>query len=357
MRRFHFYTLLLWLFAVNPCFAAKTKGIFYPANDSNIQYFGRVDFSNPLKPKFWASGVYVKIKFSGSFCELQINDEMIYGSVNNYLEVQVDQQLPYRTQTTGKDNKIVLAKNLPDGEHTIVVCKNTEAENGYLELVGFVCEKLLAPPAKQKRRLEFIGDSITCGAASDESEIPCDKGKWHDQHNAYLAYGPTTARALAAQWQLSSVSGIGLMHSCCEKTILMPQVFDKINMAKDSLLWEFNRYQPDLVSVCLGQNDGIQDSVKFTAAYVKFVKTLRGHYPMAKIVLLSSPMASPGLNKTLQKYISAVIAYLSTQGEENTGYYFFSKSYNDGCGGHPSVNNHQAIAAELTAYLKKTMKW
>lgn len=351
-----FYVLL---FAFNTSFALKNKATFYPADDSKIQYIGRIDFSNPLKPKMWASGAYVVIKFSGSFCELNINDEVIYGNVHNYIEIKIDDQPAYRIQLKNKENKVSLGKNLSRGEHTVVICKNTEFENGYIEIVGFSCENLLIPPAKQKRKMEFIGDSITCGFGSDESEIKCgDKGsQWYDQHNAYFAYGPTTARSLNAQYHLSAVSGIGLMHSCCDKKILMPQVFDKINMAKNELKWDFNRYQPDVVTVCLGQNDGIQDSIAFCSAYVKFAQTLRSYYPKAKLVFLSSPMASETLKTVLVKYISSVGKTLAAQGEKNIGAYFFTKPSTKGCGSHPSLAEQKEIASELTAYLKKEMNW
>lgn len=336
---------------------AVTQGNFFSADHKYIQYTGRGDFSNPAKPKFWASGAYVKVKFSGTSCTLQINDEMIWGKVLNYLEIKVDNQPAYRIQLKGKSNEIVLAKNLTNGEHEVTICKNSEAENGYIEIVGFTCDKLLPLPAKEKRKIEFIGDSITCGAGSDESEIPCDKGEWHDQHNAWFAYGPTTARSLNAQWHLSSVSGIGLMHSCCDKKIVMPQVFDKVSLARDTIKWDFSRYQPDVVTVCLGQNDGIQDSTLFCGAYVKFAQTLRAYYPKARIVLLTSPMAHKELKEVLVKYISAVKAALQKKGDRNVGTYVFSKQSNKGCGGHPSLTEHKEIANELTAYLKKTMKW
>lgn len=354
----HYFTIFL-LFALSFCYALKNKATFYSADDSKIQYIGRVDFSNPLKPKMWASGAYVVIKFSGTFCELNVNDEVIYGSVHNYLEIKIDDQPAYRIQLKNKENKITLAKNLSKGEHTVVICKNTEFENGYIEIVGVSCEKLLTPPTKQKRKMEFIGDSITCGFGSDESEIKCGfKGaQWYDQHNAYLAYGPTTARSLNAQYHLSSVSGIGLIHSCCDKKILMPQVFDKINMAKNELKWDFNQYQPDVVTVCLGQNDGVQDSAQFCSAYVKFANTLRGYYPKAKLVFLTSPMADKVLKTALMKYISAVKAALNAQGDKNIGSYFFTKQSTKGCGSHPSLAEQKEIASELTAYLKKEMKW
>ncbi|MFI5450866.1 SGNH/GDSL hydrolase family protein [Pedobacter sp. UC225_61] len=338
-------------------FTVHQKEQFFSADNPYIQYTGRVDFTNPAKPKFWASGAYVQVKFNGTSCTLQINDEMIWGKILNYLEIKVDDQPAYRIQLKGKENTLVLAEKLTKGDHVITICKNSEAENGYVEIVGFTCEKLVPLPAKQKRKMEFIGDSITCGAGSDESVITCGKGEWHDQHNAWLAYGPTTARNLNAQWHLSSVSGIGLMHSCCDKKIVMPQVFDKVSMARDTIKWDFSKYQPDVVTVCLGQNDGVQDSAKFCNAYVKFAKTLRSYYPKAKLIFLTSPMANKELKTALVKYITAVKKNLYAQGEHNIGSYFFTKQANKGCGGHPSLAEHKEIADELTAYVKKTMKW
>lgn len=79
-----------------------------------------------------------------------------------------------------------------------------------------------------------------------------------------MSYGPVTARMLDAQWMLSSVSGIGLMHSCCDMDIVMPDVYDKLNMRENKYRWNFAHYQPDVVTVALGQNDGIQDSAAFS---------------------------------------------------------------------------------------------
>ncbi len=344
------------LFCTSKSSADEVFG-FYAADHQFIQYTGRIDFSTPEKPKMWASGAYMKVKFSGTFLIIKLNDEFLWGKINNYLTIKVDNQPAYRVQLKGKENQVMLAKDLPRGEHTILIAKATEFENGYIEILGVTCGKLIKPDAKPFRKIEFIGDSITCGAASDESSTKCGEGEWHDQHNAYLAYGPTTARSLKAQWHLSSVSGIGLMKSCCDKKTVMPQVFDKVNMARDTIEWDFNLYQPDLVTICLGQNDGIQDSTQFTTAYVAFAKTLRAYYPKSKLVLLTSPMASADLNIFLQKQIKAVAKNLKLNGDRNIGYYFFKKQYQKGCGSHPSIEEHKEIGAELTAYLKNTMKW
>jgi lysophospholipase L1-like esterase len=351
------FFMLVW---VNISIAQKStkppKIKFFAANHKNIQYVGRVDFTNPLTPRFWASGVYILTRFKGPTCRVILNDEVLWGNNHNYLAIVVDNQPPVRLQMKGKTDTITVARGLSAGTHTVTVCKNTESGIGYLELVGFLSESLLPPTAKPARKLEFIGNSITCGTGSDLT-IPCDKNQWYDQHNAYMAYGPQTARALNAQWHLTSVSGIGLIHSCCNMDIVMPQVFDKMNQRANTGTWDFSRYQPDAVTVCLGQNDGIQDSTAFCSAYVKFIDTIRSNYPKAHIVCLTSPMTSEELKAVQRRYLTGVVRYVTGKGEAKVHSYFFSKSWNKGCGGHPELSEHSEIANELTAFLKQTLKW
>jgi DNA-binding NarL/FixJ family response regulator len=172
-----------------------------------------------------------------------------------------------------------------------------------------------------------------------------------------MSYGPVTARALNAQWTISAYSGIGMVHSCCNLPILMPQVFDKIDMLDDSLAWDFKAYTPDVVTICLGQNDGVQDSSLFCGAYVNFIETLRKDYPKAAIVCLTSPMANDQLSAVLKNYLYGIAGYAHAHGDSNVFTYAFSSSFNNGCGGHPDMAQHQLIAKELTAFLKATMHW
>ncbi|RYY34202.1 MAG: acetyl xylan esterase [Sphingobacteriaceae bacterium] len=356
MKFYKFFTGLLSLHALLLTACAQELK-YYTADNSNINYVGRIDFTDKTKPRFWAPGVYIQARFMGKSLAVDINDEELWGKNHNYLEVAIDNQTPVRLQTTGKTNHIVLADSLSEGIHTVTICKNTETNIGYLEFIGLSCEKLLPWEEKTKHKIEFIGNSITCGASADESGIPCGKGEWQDQHNAYMAYGPTTARMLNSQWHLTSYSGIGLIHSCCGIKFTMPEIFDRLNLGQDSLKWDFNRYTPDVVTVALGQNDGIQDSATFCGAYVQFIKTLRKHYQKADIVCLSSPMADEALIKALKNYITGVEAFMKKNGEKKLHHYFFKRRYASGCDTHPNVAEHQLIAAELVAYLKKLKGW
>jgi hypothetical protein len=168
-----------------------------------------------------------------------------------------------------------------------------------------------------------------------------------------MAYGPLTARALNAQWELAAVSGIGMIHSCCGMKIVMPQVYDKINMRDDSIAYNFNDYVPDLVTICLGQNDGIQDSTAFCSAYVDFIKTVRSKYADAKILLLSSPMADAKLRTVLKNYLSSIENYFHKNGDEKIYKYFFEKQYNKGCDAHPDLKEQEEIANLLINFIQK----
>ena len=335
---------------------AKDSIRLFEADNPFYQYVGRIDFSNARQPRIWSPGVYITAKFKGTYCELLVNDQELWGKNHNYLEIVIDGKAK-RIQTTARNNQIIIAEGLANKEHTVVICKNTESNIGWIEFIGLKCEALLKLPAKPVRKIEFIGNSITCGTGSDLSAIPCGKGVWHDQHNAYMSYGPTIARALNAQWSLSAVSGVGLIHSCCDMNIVMPPVFNKTDLRGDSVLWNFANYQPDVVTVCLGQNDGIQDSLKFCAAYIQFIGTLRSHYPKAQIILLTSPMGDVQLTAVLKNYLSGIKKFIQKEGDKKVDTYFYSKRYHNGCDSHPDLTEHQLMANELGAFIKRKMKW
>lgn len=352
-----FFILFLLSSATSAKAAPPADSIhLFEADNPMFQYVGRIDFRDVKKPRFWSPGVYIRAKFKGSYCELLVNDQELWGKNHNYLEIVIDNKLS-RIQTSGKHNNIIIAQGLEDKEHTLLICKDTESNIGWLEFIGLKCATLLPLSAKRVRKIEFIGNSITCGTGSDQSVVPCGKGVWQDQHNAYLSYGPTIARNLNAQWSLGAVSGIGLIHSCCGMNIVMPRVFDKIDLRGDSVKWDFSKYQPDVVNVCLGQNDGIQDSVSFCSAYLKFINELRGHYPKAEIILLTSPMGEEQLTAVLKNYLTGIKHAMQKQGDKKVTTFFYRKRYHNGCDSHPDLEEHKQIANELGAFVKSKMKW
>jgi len=350
-------TTLFCLLAVAPL-AAQADDL-KTADNKNIQYVGRVDFSNRKLPRFWAPGVYIRAKFKGTYCDAVFNDQVLWGSSHNWIEVVVDDQAPVRIATNGPANVIPVAKDLPDGVHTVTLCKDTEAQMGYLEFVGFHCAGLVKPNRLPKHKIEFIGDSITSGYGNDPSAFPCGQGTWYDQHNAYMAYGPVAARKLNAQWMLSSLSGIGLIHSCCDHPVLMPQTFDNYAIADPIVAgkWDFKRYQPDAVTICLGQNDGPANPQQFREAYVDFIHTVRKDYPKAHIFCLTSPMADDTLFAVMRDNLTWVVDQINQSGDKKVHYIELPHHLNNGCGSHPDIAQDATVADALSADIAGVMHW
>jgi lysophospholipase L1-like esterase len=128
--------------------------------------------------------------------------------------------------------------------------------------------------------------------------------------------------------------------------ILMPQVFDKVDMYGNQLSWDFSKYQPDKLFICLGQNDGIQDSSTFVQAYIGFLDSLNKVYPSSEVLLLSSPMADEKLREWFRRVLPSVVNEIKDR-FKNIRYHIFEKQYIGGCDFHPSVEEHEAIAKEL----------
>lgn len=347
------FSFILLLYSIDVLAADSTR---YPALHPYIRYTGRFRALGDGE-QVWASGANALLRFKGTYCVVEIEDENKWGKWNNYLQVIVDGKESKRIQTQGTRNRIILADGLEYGEHEIIVVKDTESLIGYIRFQSWICNELVPPGPLPARRIEFIGNSITCGMGADQSAKKCGEAEWFDQHNAWNAYGPITARNLKASWHLSSESGIGLIHSCCNKPYVMPEIFDKMNFGDNQFSWSFTRFQPDLISICLGQNDGIQDSAAFCRAYLHFIETLKGYYPKSAFLLLSSPMADSSLRTAQKGYLSAIQHAAVRAGIRKISVLIFDKSYNSGCTYHPSLNEHREIAEKLTAHISKWMNW
>ncbi len=345
-----------------------TQEKFFLPDNPNIQYQGRIDFSNPAKPRLSGAGSYLLVKFRGTTADILLTDQNLYQN-HNYLAIEIDGFYQGRTKISAEQAKYRIASDLQNTDHTLLICKATEAQIGYIEFLGIYCDALLPAKTAYSRKIEFIGNSITCGMGVETSEIPCDRGAWYDQHNAYLAYGPQVARKLRADWLLSSVSGIGIARNWNSAGPTMPEVYQNLYLNSDSTVeWQATRYIPDLVSICLGTNDfsagdgsserAALDSAVFVNRYLRLVKIIRQRYPSAQICCLTSPAISTENGIQLRKYLTAIIQHLQNmEQEKKISLFVFSRNYSSGCTGHPDQAEQESMAAELLPFYKRVMDW
>ena len=352
------YVLFFCLALGNPMFtSARQKMIAFKAASNFIQYTGRFEIVDSGYLKTSAPGAYINFTFEGPDCKLKILDENKWGKNHNYLQVVIDDSLSYRIKLASNENEITLAKNLAVGPHKVTVTKDTESEIGFVIFKDIITQNLLPPDPKPIRKIECVENFITAGMGNDATALPCNAGEWYDQHNVWNAYGPLTARALKAQWYLTAVSGIGLRSSYCGHTTVMPELYDRTNLQIDKPPWDFTKYQADALIVCLGQNDGIQDSVTFVNAYIDFLHKLRNYYPNTEIIMLSSPMSNNTLRNTSINYCTSVKNQLHKKGDSRIDILFFYKQYSGGCGSHPDGKEQIEIAYLLTNFIKSKMNW
>ena len=365
LMKFRFFYFLFVCLVTLSCFSAGRNSAannVLPA--SSLQPYGRYKLNDQNYVELISSGVHFGFSFEGRECQISVM--LSNPASHSYIQYELDGVYQKRIRVEGSSHQRVVISAPGEGMHTVWVYKATEAATGpvIIEKISGTNVKALARP--HKKLIEFIGNSITCGAAADASDVPCGKGEYHDQHNAYYAYGPRVARALGAEFILSSVSGIGIYRNWNSDGPVMPQVYEKVDFQnQNEQRWDFSLYNPKVISIALGTNDfsggdGKKprlpfDRARFVNSYIDFVKLIKGKYPAAQIVLLSSAMLNGDKRTLLQNCLTAVKQQVDGQfpSAMPIGLYFFQPMQARGCTGHPSVEDHAILAKELVPFFRQ----
>ena len=275
-----------------------------------------------------------------------------------------------RITLSKRENHIVLFDSPVEKTVTVRVMKFSEAAFGYaglksLELEGDLLSSPESPATESQLKLEFIGDSITCGYGIE--------GVWEkdtfttQQERPDKAYAFLTAKALGAQVQLCSWSGIGLISNYVDpETIMLPDTHwlmqanwpytDKslsLRLGIEPEVWDGAGYEPDIVVIHLGTNDiswvrGMEERrLEYTAQLRQLIEAVHRRSPRAKICCCLGIMGEQ-LNASVEEAVNlfkkdfpnvAAKAVLFTQQLEEDGI---------AADWHPSAVTHKK-AAELLA--------
>lgn len=368
-----FFTLLALLTAAilpaqmikptTPSGTLEPWGTHISASDPQIQYLGRISFKNPDAPMFTFPSVQIRATFTGTSLR------MIAKPKSGYFIAQIDDSQAFKVSFNSERDSIVsLATALPAGSHQVKLMYVTEGFDRRAEFRGFLLDKgqqLLPPPALSDRRIEFIGNSITCGYGVESTER--DAPFQDETCNHYYTYAARTARNLEAEEIAVCRSGIGVYRNYDG-----PRTGDRINMNTeyihtllydDSETWDFSRYQPQVVCINLGTNDTSTkgaDPKLLKQGYVNLLSQVRNAYADAKIVFLIGPMMSGDALALVQKTLTEVIHEAHLKGDAEVYRFEFKMQTGDlgyGASWHPSFWQQEQMAGELTPYLRKLMGW
>lgn len=230
------------------------------------------------------------------------------------------------------------------------------------------------PTLPKLHKIEFVGDSITCGYGVDMNEPLV--GFQTNTEDVTKAYSYLTAQNLNADYSMVCFSGYGVVSGYTDteeknRTSLVPTYYEKIGFSYakpfnelvfEDQPWDFKKYIPELIIVNLGTNDASyckeekERMDEYTTEYVEFLKKIRMYNPESVIITTLGLMGQslyPSLERAIERYRAQtrdknIYPVLLDEHKAEAGYVSDM---------HPSILSHQRAATTLTKAIKTIMGW
>eukprot|EP00041_Stephanoeca_diplocostata_P024934 m.642117 g.642117 ORF g.642117 m.642117 type:complete len:399 (-) comp22635_c0_seq5:105-1301(-) len=368
------------------------------APNPNILTSGRVKvLDNGIA--FDHPGVRLYLKFAGASGASAILSQVGgTGSQDNYFYIEVDgqQRSAFNTTLWPKDGTPVvvplfadLEKNIP---HEVMIFKSTEAQwndivvsPNYVTFMGVNATtgfELLPPQALPKKKIEFLGDSITagycnlCKSGSEEEEEESDSfamdRSGDDLESFQKSWANVICNTLDAQCHNCAWSGYGMVENCCGgqtlasdiwkrtlATVVSPNASDFHGTAKENE-WDFTSWTPDAVVINLGTNDGLDRRPTivsaYNATYLALVQAAAKSYgPNTHFFIACGPMSTAYCEEIQWVIQEASRAGIKAHFLDQRG--FLDGHFGPACCGHPSAEVDVAMAKNGSAFIAGILGW
>jgi len=230
-------------------------------------------------------------------------------------------------------------------------------------------------PERPSRRIEFIGDSITCGFGNlarnvwDRAKCLAPPNGWRDYEDFSVTSASLAANAFHAELHTQCISQIGITRN--GNTVGRTTAFNMSHyvhrtlptLADPTLKWHYASWVPDLAVVNLGTNDydlaekfNIQPTfTDFESNYTLFLNDYISDYRglLKAIVVACGPMT-----KTHCPSVAKVAATLNTTfAALKVMYVELSLKNLGGCLSHPDVAGHHSIYETLAPIISDLTGW
>ena len=284
-----------------------------------------------------------------------------------------------RIALTQTEQDIVLYESESEDTVTVTIMKYSEPEYAICGIAEITIDSdnLLPPPAPKQRKLQIIGDSITCGYGIEGSLA--EEMHRTATENPAKAYSVLTANALDADLEIVAWNGKGVITSYVGEDVntpdaswLVPMLYQytdagccsqyfhepKENWEK----WDYSRFVPDLILINLGTNDAsytrqiAQREEEFCTAYQDFLLDVHTKHPHAKILCTLGTMDQ----RLCPSVARAVTEFSADHPEAEVSFLALPPQLEeDGLGTfwHPTPATHRKAADLLISRAKELMKW
>ena len=385
--------------------------------NDNVVYVGRVaTLDAGVTTSFDMNGVQIKATVTGT-AGLYASMSQVQKVEGNVFQVYLGGVLQpasrFNTSTwvAGQVTKIPL---FPSGSldaaatHAVTISKDSEPgghmnqssgkmDANYITFHGFSGDptaRLLPAPALEssapRRRVEFLGDSITAGF-DNQCDIPSAPKGMPWSESFALSWPTLMCNELGAECHYNAWSGLGMIVNCCSGCGGWPKCNSVDTFGSDIWTrtlatvgsrntsdphgttpaneWDFSKWTPDAVVINLGTNDhlGTNASTAKSEAFVKRYEELIGAASKAygestQFFLACGPMASDYCAEVKTVIASAtasgIKAHLLDQVAFEEGPNPKNSTYGKVCAyGHPGSQIDAAMATNGSAFVKTAMGW
>jgi len=359
-----------------PVSAEGSETIFFEAVPSNVRILGRTVYNDD---SLWLANSVSGVEFTvtGS----QVTFDLIVSGDPTRIGIYLNGQLYQRGLISSKKGSVTVP--LADGENTVKLLKLSESMQSELGIDSIETDKgaSIKPTETKERKLEFIGDSITCGYGIDLPLKDPETGKNNTfstvSEDASKTYAYQIAEMFDADANFFSMSGCGIwcnyggnrdhtMEKYYTKSSL--NTWNSISSSGYTLIqsfdWDFSQYQPDCIVINLGTNDWsyfgshIEETDKFQESYIDFLNMVRENNPDAKIICTLGMMGA----ELYGNIGNAVDSYKTETGDEEVYTLELNPIDRDsegyGVDYHPmAATNTRVAAEELGPFIAEVMDW
>lgn len=269
------YFCLFVFVSTNAFCVVNSKTVDYVANEKNVRTLGRTYFDNDI---LWAiyssSGVEFNIKAKRLDVAIKGDSYAKVSSANGQtnlarMVVFVNGERKLDELILKQDQTFTVFDQKDEIEGVVQIIKISEVSSSVAGIKSISVDKKgkIWPTEAKSRRIEFIGDSITCGYGIDDENRNHHFSTATEDNTKTYAY--KTAAALKADYSMVSISGWGVISGYTSNPNqkssgqLIPKYYDKLGFCYNTfdgkiaqeIDWDFNKFKSDIVVINLGTND------------------------------------------------------------------------------------------------------
>lgn len=337
---------------------------FFPATHEAFEYIGRFDKTNPELVRFDWPNSTIEFQFTGTAIDIALK-----GGERNYFNLFLNDSL--FSVLHQPNDSIIGIKNLKPAEvQKLRIQKRTEGEMGIAFFSGVYLpkgEQLIKAEKQTTRKIEFIGNSITCGYGV-EGKSRHEKFE-PSTENVDKSYALIISNAFGAQSHIIAHSGLGVVRNYGDSSKLsvnratMPKRYNQVLDTDGSLLWDFNTWKPDLVVINLGTNDYSTtphpEKELFQKTYISLLENITNNYGNIPVFLICGPL----IDEPAYSNIKALVGIIKQSNLKSNIHFIgipkalLNKDTDLGSDSHPSYKGQLKMANHIIPILATVMDW